>query len=329
MVKARNTTIDFLRGLAVILMILIHATAYFLDQKYVYILWDYSHFVVPLFIFCSAYVAFQRKDAGSISFTQIFKRLRRLLIPYYIFTIVLILLFGFVLHKEVSYQFILNWLLLGSERDVGWLVVLFVYVIFLIPIIVRAAKFHLLRKFLMKTVWLIPILLLFAPPIESFRFMMWLPWTAFLIFVYWFTQEEEKRWFPWYALVLFTIGFFLSRFILIFNSHTLVFTENKYPPNFYYLSYGTVLITFLYYFHRFLTRKKLFTSWLQKWFDFLSRHSYSLFFIHFLYVYILKDLTNYRSLEWWGFFGVITMVSVFTQMVINKAHLIVKGIIPK
>ena len=329
MISSRNTTIDFLRGLAVVLMIFIHATAYFLNQKYVYVLWDYSHFVVPLFIFCSAYVAFQRKDATSISFTQIFKRLRRLLVPYYIFTVVLMLLFGFVLHKEVSYQFILNWLLLGSERDVGWLVVLFVYVIFLIPIIVRAAKFLLLGNFLIKIVWLIPILLLFSPPIASFRLMMWAPWAAFLIFVYWFVQNEEKRWFPWNVLVLFTVGFLLSRFILISSNHTLVFTENKYPPNFYYLSYGIVIITLLYYFHRFLTMKKLFASWLQKWFDFLSRHSYSLFFIHFLYVYILKDLVDYRRLQWWGFFGMVLLLSIITQMVINKAHLIVKGIIPK
>ena len=299
-------------------MIFIHATAYFLNQKYVYVLWDYSHFVVPLFIFCSAYVAFQRKDAGSFSFTQIFKRLRRLLVPYYIFTVVLMLLFGFILHKEVSYQFILNWILLGSGRDVGWLVVLFVYVIFLIPIIVRVSKFHLLGNFLKKIVWLIPILLLFSSPIESFRFMMWLPWTAFLIFVYWFTQDEEKRWFPWYVLVLFTVGFFLSRFVLISSNHTLVFTENKYPPNFYYLSYGIALITFLYYLHRFLTRKRLFASWLQKVFDFLSKHSYSLFFIHFLFVYILKDLTNYRSLEWWGFFGTILSLSILTQIGINQ-----------
>ncbi len=320
MISSRNATIDFLRGLAVVLMIFIHATAYFLNQKYVYVLWDYSHFVVPLFIFCSAYVAFQRKDATSISFTQIFKRLRRLLVPYYIFTVILMLLFGFVLHKEVSYQFILNWLLLGSGRDVGWLVVLFVYVIFLIPIIVRAAKFHLLGNFLIKIAWLIPILLLFSPPIESFRWMMWLPWTAFLIYVYVLVKNEKRQWFPLYVAALSIIAFFASRYVLVEMGKSLVLTENKYPPNLYYLSYGIFFTTILYYSHRFLTRKKLFATWLQKWFDFLSRHSYSLFFIHFLFVYLLKDIGDYRKLQWWGFFGVITVVSIFAQIILNRAR---------
>jgi len=318
MKQDRNTTIDFLRGLAVFLMILIHATAYFLDKSTVRILWDYAHFAVPLFVFCSAYITFQRKDVKLISASQTPKRLRRLFIPYYIFVFFLICVFALILRKDVSFQFILHWVLLGSGRDVGWLVVLFVYILFLIPLIVRISKFQLPGTVVMIIVWLSPIVLLFSPYIESFRLMMWLPWSAFLIFVYWFVQNEEHIWFPWYIIVLFTGGFLISRYILLATNHTLIFTENKYPPNFYYLSYGIVMTTALYYFHRFLAAYNLFATWLQKVFNFLSRHSYSLFFIHFLYVYLLQGLVDYRRLQWWGFFGVIFTLSILTQMIINK-----------
>ena len=329
MQKARSTTIDFLRGLAVILMILIHATAYFLDQPITRLVWDYSHFAVPLFVFCSTYIAFQKYNATFPSFSKIITRLKRLVIPYYIFTTVLLLVFAFVLGKSVTMQSVGNWYLFGSGRDIGWLVVLFVYYIFLVPLIIKASKHDSLWKFLHLTIWLMPILFLFAPHFESFRLIMWLPWSAFLVFTYWFVKNEKKWWFPICVITLSLIAFFVSRNILHEIGHTLVFTENKYPPNLYYLTYGILTTTLLYYSHRFLTTHNLFAHWLQKWFDFLSKYSYPLFFIHFLYVYILKDLVNYRKLQWWGFFGTILLLSIITQMVINKTIPIVKRIIPK
>lgn len=321
MKTVRNTTIDFLRGLAVLLMILIHATAYFLDNAASAIIWDYAHFAVPLFVFCSIYIAFQKNDAAFPSFPKIITRLKRLIIPYYIFTTVLLLVFTFVLGKSVTMQSVGNWYLFGSGRDIGWLVILFIYFLFLIPIIIKLSNHALLRWVLVRIVWLTPIIFLFSPPIKSFRLIMWLPWAAFLIYAYVLVKNEKKQWFPLYVITLSIIAFFVSRYVLFENGRSLVLTENKYPPNLYYLSYGIFFTTILYYSHRFLTAHNLFAHWLQKWFDFLSKHSYSLFFIHFLFVYILKDLTNYRSLEWWGFFGIILSLSILTQIGINQlAH---------
>ncbi|PJC32434.1 hypothetical protein CO051_03280, partial [Candidatus Roizmanbacteria bacterium CG_4_9_14_0_2_um_filter_39_13] len=318
MVKVRNTTIDFLRGLAVILMILIHATAYFLDQPTVRLMWDCAHFAVPLFVFCSVYIAFQKNNSKLPSVSRVFMRLKRLVIPYYIFTTILLLVFEFVLGTSITIQSATKWYLFGTGRDIGWLVVLFVYFIFLVPIIIKASKHDSLWKFLHRTIWITAFLFIYAPHLESFRLIMWLPWSAFLIFAFWFVKNEKKWWFPIYAITLSLIAFFVSRSILLEIGHTLVFTENKYPPNLYYLSYGILSTTLIYYFHRFLIEHNLFAHWLQKIFDFFSRHSYSLFFIHFLFVYILKEWMDYREIGAWGFFGAILFLSTLTQIGINQ-----------
>ncbi|MDP4011307.1 MAG: acyltransferase [Candidatus Roizmanbacteria bacterium] len=319
MVKVRNTTIDFLRGLAVIFMIIIHALAYFLDQPSARLVWNYSQFAVPLFVFCSAYISFQRNNSTTPIFSQILTRLKRLILPYYVFTTILLLLFEFVLGKTLTVQSALNWYLFGSGRDIGWLVILFVYFTFLVPLIIKVSKHDRLSKFLFQAVWLVPLALIFVPPIESFRLIMWIPWAAFLTYVFWFVRNENKKWFPLYVVLLSIIGFVVSRYLLLQIGHSLVFTENKYPPNLYFLSYGVLSTTLLYYFHRFLTEHNLFAHWLQKIFNFFSRYSYSLFFIHFLFVYILKEWMDYREIGAWGFFGVIMGLTVVSQILINKA----------
>jgi len=310
------------------LMILIHATAYFLDEPTSLLIWNTTHFAVPLFVFCSAYILLQRNDAKSLSIVRAVSRLKRLVVPYIIFTTVLLVTFVLVLDRPISLQSAIRWYLLGSGRDIGWLVVLFIYFIFLIPLILRVAKYTQLKRVVYVVVWVAPIAFLFTPHFQSFRLIMWLPWSAFLIFAYWFVKNEQNRWFPFCTLGVAVVALLLSRFILIEMEKTLVFTENKYPPNMYYLSYGILTTTILYYLHHFLTTHNLFAHWLQQIFNFFSRHSYSLFFIHFIYVYLLKDMIDYKVLGWMGFFGVILILSVITQFGVNKIQLIVKRIIP-
>ena len=52
----RDQLIDNLRGLAMIVMILTHATAYFPNDIVSFTLWNWSNFAVPIFLFCSVYL---------------------------------------------------------------------------------------------------------------------------------------------------------------------------------------------------------------------------------------------------------------------------------
>lgn len=147
---------------------------------------------------------------------------------------------------------------------------------------------------------------------------MWLPWSIFLIWNLFFTLYEIRPKFLATTLILSSLIFAITRIYLAAAGHTLVFTENKYPPNIYYLSYGIFFTTFFYWLHKTLLQKKLFPMLLEKWFGFFSKYSYSLFFIHFLFVIISVNTMPYKLLHWWGFFVVIMAVSIATQMGLNK-----------
>ncbi len=107
----------------------------------------------------------------------------------------------------------------------------------------------------------------------------------------------------------------MSKSILMYRGDMLTFTENKYPPNIYYLSYGIFLMLIFYVLHR---KYGSTIALLQKCFDFLSKHSYSIFFIHFLILGYFLDFTEYKKMEWWGLFGVVLILTVIVQIVLNK-----------
>ena len=298
-------------------MIFIHATAYFLNVPIVHLLWDYAHFSVPLFVFCSVFIAFQKKDATAISITSVITRIKRLVVPYYIFVAALFAMTYFVLHKPISLSDISSWLMFGSGRDLGWLVVLFLYILFLIPLIVRISKYAKLSKLLFQIAILSTIVLLFAPPLPYFRFIMWLPWSVFLASIFWFVQHIKGRWTFLYISLLSLVGFLVSRYILLQIDHTLTLTENKYPPNLYYVSYGVLMTTVIYWLHQAADKAHVVPSGITKVFNFMSAYSYSLFFIHFLFVILFVALDWHNILGPWWFFIFLTIASSTVQIGLN------------
>ena len=83
----RDRTIDTLRGLAMFAMMVIHACSYYLKDKTTLFIWDNLQWAVPVFVFCSFYLFFGRKDKFSASdwLPYLKKRLTKLLTPYYYF----------------------------------------------------------------------------------------------------------------------------------------------------------------------------------------------------------------------------------------------------
>src|SRR6266403_5134039 len=86
MMTERNQLIDNLRGVSMIVIILTHTTAFFPGDKVAYLLWNWSHFAVPIFLFCSAYLFLKKSDDKPLHFfSYLKKRVVRLLLPYYLF----------------------------------------------------------------------------------------------------------------------------------------------------------------------------------------------------------------------------------------------------
>lgn len=311
MSSSRIFVIDVLRALAVVLMIFIHATAYFLHDRVIYVLWDVTHIVVPLFVFCSAYLTFDTSKTISFNLSYIWSRMRRIVAPYYVYCAGFITLSILTNPKRLSPDAIAGLLLLGSARDVGWLVVLFLYIMLIAPVL---RVLHDTHQIAWGSVILVGIavsvyLLLWQIPFP-FRAIMWLPWIAFLGFTHLmatYVQTVKRR------VVFLAILTIVAVFTWVLRDRaglSQVLTENKYPPNLWYLSYGafwiTMLILLLTRFEKTLTSLPVFASAI----SFLSRHSYAIFFIHFLILQGILDVSVHRTLGPWGLTTILLAGSV-------------------
>lgn len=313
----RNTTIDFMRGLAVILMIFVHATAYFQGIPLVRDLWDYTHIVVPLFVFCSSFIYFQRKETTALSISYILKRAKRLIVPYYVFLIPFFAI-HYLTRGSISWDDVLQKLMLSGGRDLSWLVILFIYIIILIPIVhfMYRSKRILFWMYFAAT-FLTTCALVFSTPAIGFRLIMWLPWSFLLCITLLFAEYEKNIRFYIATMVLAALTFFTTQYLILSQSQTLVLTENKYPPNLYYLSYGIFFIALIYPLHSKIQNTLFIKQWIQPYFDFLSKHSYSIFFIHFLFVKLFVDLNWHVKVGWITFFLLLMGISTVIQLGIN------------
>ena len=128
--------IDDIRGISIFATVLIHTNVYFLHNKIAYSLIELTQFAVVAFIFCSSYLYYlkDRVESLSLFWQHLFKRLKRLIIPYYIF-LAIYFLFTFIKqpHKLTPLYISQNLTLTGGI-DFNWLVLLFIELAVLMPL---------------------------------------------------------------------------------------------------------------------------------------------------------------------------------------------------
>ena len=318
----RDLAIDFLRGLAVILMIFIHASAYFSGNPTSAIISNYLQFVVPAFVFCSSYLYFTKHNDRSLNFKKLLDRFLRLYLPYiFLYAAPMVLIF-FLFDNQMTISSITNLILLGDGRDVGWLVILFMYILLLCPVIVYLSqKNDIFLKIFIFIATFSTILLTFIKSTLAFRYTMWLPWSAFLIFTFYFARLKKTNHLYFLILSLSLCAFLIGGFTLENLDKSMVFTDNKYPPNIYYLSYGVFFTTALYILFKQIEKGVILNN-IAKWlFSFLSSYSYPIFFIHFIILEIFIRLSWHKPLGPYGFFIVLIIFSVL----IIKSYLKLKS----
>lgn len=324
MKQARFQEIDVLRGIAIFAMILIHAAIYFPASKTAMFLWNFSQFAVPFFLFCSFYIFFKKGHVVERSqlLPYIFKRFKRLLIPYWIFLLFYIPLVKIYQPSQMSYEQMLRLITATTaENDMSWLVTLFLMLTALVPFVAYLQK--------RKKVWFYlygllsfasAVALLFYPSPVQFKLIMWLPWSMVIYFTYYFVKQEGKGLVP----LFFLTGalYVLSWIALSGQGHSLAHYDNKYPPNLFHISYGVGMILIFFS----LVKSGFFDLWgLRQTLAFLSRYSYSLFFIHFLILYVMTTYlkVEFEHLRWWEFFGALLLSSVIVQLVLARLKSIV------
>lgn len=313
----RNQHIDNLRGFGTLLIILIHVLALYLGEYSTRLLWDLAHADVPVFVFCSGYLYFaSQKDEHPLA--HIVRRIKRLLVPYYIYVLAFYTVSFFVNRAVVTPNHIISSLLIIGGIDISWLVQLFIYN----AIILSVMRYWLNRHAKIFDLFgivavLSTVVLLFWRPALDYRWYMWLPWSSVLYYSYYFLQKHTHRLFFATATGLGLIGFLTTLLVKLWLRQDLTFYTNKYPPNLFYLLYGLLAVNIVY----FLSLKGVFSyQWISRILHFSSRYSYPLFFIHYLLLTLITDLFWQRYFHWTVLYVLIVALSFGITKILNHIH---------
>ncbi|MEK7571807.1 MAG: acyltransferase [Patescibacteria group bacterium] len=315
----RNQFIDFIRGIAIIAMILIHVTVFFPSDMIASTLWNWSQFAVPIFLFCSAYLFIQRDMQREIKlFSYIKKRLVRLVVPYYVFLLFFIPLVFFLTPDVITLNYLLESLLVIGGVDISWLVLLFLMLAALFPLLGWAHKHN---KGIFWGYFVVSLssalFFLFETPDFSYKWIMWLPWSLLFYFAYWYSLYQEKRKHIVLALLFFILVASLTYIEDLLLGQSVSFRENKYPPNMMYLSFGMACILLLSFVTPFLSK----IATIRKLIHFFSIYSYDIYFIHYFVLTIFVAYLPQLNWSWWVLFGVVLLITVILQQILIQLRL--------
>ncbi|HZE86858.1 MAG TPA: acyltransferase [Methylomirabilota bacterium] len=311
----RNQLIDFLRGFAILVMILTHTTVFFPHDTTASTLWNWSHFAVPIFLFCSTYLVLQKSSNGPLKlFSYLKKRFLRLLIPYYIFLFFYLVCLLFLTPKVLTINYILQSIFLIGGVDINWLVLLFLYLAVLMPLFTRyIQKSSLLFWTFFILSFASTCVLLFYSPTISYKWIMWLPWSVMLYITVFFIKFEQKKKVLFAFLCLSLLIFIFTYFLQTSLHHSIILINNKYPPNLFYLSFGISVLTALTPFVRPIMQNKMIVYI----FNFFSLFSYQIYFIHYLILTVLSAFIKQLHLTWFTFFLSVLWLTVMAQFILT------------
>lgn len=313
--KDRIHIIDTLRGIALLGVILIHSAGMYLSDNVAYMISTWMQFVVPLFIFCSTYIYFQRnlhKVTSILSIrSYINKRFIRLIGPYYMYLSFYILLLYFFDPASINIQYFLPLVTLSSpDNDTSWIILLFLYLSVLLPII--EILFQKSNKWLTGLIIISfsssVYFLFFSSPIH-FKVIMWLPWLLHVLLTRYFVHNKDNIQFIVNLILIFFVIFLISLTLNINMGNSLNLYDNKYPPNIYYISYGVITCFSLYL----LFNRYSLNNTLNNLLIYIGRNSYSIYFIHTLFLFIVGKLNYISKLHWWSLFSITVIISLIVE----------------
>jgi len=327
--KHKIEAIDYLRGLSILLIIFIHiilpafghSKNDYSSIKALFDMWSVSNFCVVIIVICSGFSLYMSAKNLSLSKKDIFsfykKRLKRLLLPWWMFCIIYFIFYG-ILKAVFNLQIadlspkyiILSFFTLGGI-PFGWLVFLMVMLTLIFPFLKyiyekgRTAILMLLLAYLASIIvaTLKPLYFNMYPDISlsavsgiSFIFSFILGWS--LIYMLGFFLEalyNENKLMKKDITVTFNfiILFLVVHIIYKILGLKTVMYLNKYPPTPYYLTFGiasTFIILNLFFAYKHFIHKHL-----KNLLSYFSTNSYWMYLWGGLTLGLLSYLFSYLT----------------------------------
>ena len=317
--KKRLPELDDIRGISIIVMILIHTNAYFLSNQLAYLTREISQFAVVAFLFCSSYLSLQKPFPQSLSelFIYVSKRVKRLILPFFMFFTVYILFMKWGIGKSFPLKYIIESYLLVGGIDFNWLVLLFIQMMIITPLLHSLfTKNKVLLWVYTFVAFISSVIFLKYTPLSYYRIVMWLPWSLVVIYTFYLDALwNNKKLFFIVTIILVALFIGTQQWVLVPLKYSLSHYANKYPPNLYHISYSLFALNILYY----LSKMNVFSQCvIQKTIHFFSINSYTLFFIHIL---VIEGVQKWmRPNNWIVFFLIVAGISVLIQMGMKRLN---------
>ena len=311
----RNKNIDILRGIATLSMILIHTSYYFIGtEKSALFIWNWSQFAVPMFVFCAGYVFFLKDKIKNLSdyLTYMKHRLFRLLFPYWIFMVFFFPIIWYT-SRSLSFNYVWQSIFIMGGIDINWLVLLMIELAILFPFVayLQNKQPWLFKIYIVLNV-LLGFIIFFWHWNVNYKFTMWYFWGLSGISSMLILPNITKK----FRYIFFVLSLIVFIFLFVngyIHHHDLSFINNKYPPDLYILSYGMVACLGLYQ----LAEWGVFNYFIQP-LSFISKHSYSIYFIHYSFLIFLAYYLHELHLTWYLFFALIVTITLIVQWSYNK-----------
>ena len=327
--KQRVLFIDFLRAFSIVGVIAIHTLSFSLENATHLLVWNFLQFVVVIFILCSGFVH-GHYDTKLISFSKTImwykKRFVRIILPFYIYFAIHYILFflfpgiftHFGLQRNIPY--IIGSLFFYGGINTNWLPLLFLELTLVTPFLFFLQKKRIVWTYIIFALVIMSVGTIWFFPYSLYKVLMWIPWSLiFLLGLFSARAKYTTKLFS--ALVLIgSIVFGILFFLWPGLHHVRNFTDNKYPPNAYYISYAVALTA-----ASFLISKNIIyfiPSWI---YEYISKKSYSLFFIHFIVLDFLEGIKVTRNV--FILFFYVLSSSVIVSFLLDTIGKILKGVV--
>lgn len=300
---SRVLFVDFLRGLGIIIIVLIHSLRFFTRGSAVaFQIWNYLHFVVPLIVVVSG-ASLALSGTGKVGspasvWQWIKKRTARLLVPYYFFLVIWFAI-QMLAAAPAQYPDILigietSALLFGNVGGVALTRLILALSLFF-PLLMMFYRRQKIGFLLIITSCFFFISLLIDRffveiPDTMMTVVAWLvPFSAGLGFAYFLSKWGSPHRLLKY---LAGLGAILAVFLIVAmrwsgdSLATLVIFNHEYPPDVLFFLYGGFAVAWLVALAILLEDAFQRRDWLRKTISYFSSNSFEIFIYHYLALYV-------------------------------------------
>ncbi len=322
----RDVRIDYLRSLGTALTILAHVNppTFLLNIR---------TFDVVLLVMVSSICSYKTKDILTTKeyLSYLLKRIKRLVIPAYVMLSITFVafycLYTVVFHKPffwTSQQVIHSFLLLDSGIGYVWIARVYLIIAIFIPFLCR------IHSKITKGYEMFFVIFLLMAACQIFFFLSQKSMCQNLLFKNYLTYAFPYMLASFCGLSIskskFGLSFVFSLFLLIFiflsifvyRSSGFSPSQYKYPPSLYYISYGVVMSSIMYYLFGLLIPRHSLTNNMITWF---SRNSYTIYLSHIPFIILLDSISkHYFHINWPIRFTLLIFAAIIVTIAVNYSQ---------